>query len=110
MNTQRDPLDRFFNATLRLTHLRTLAALAQLGQVRKVAEQFHVSQSAISKQIAEIEAGLGELVVRREGNGLVLTPIGQRLTARAAESLDPASRSPSGLPQPELRDEIRNPV
>ena len=93
MNAPRDPLDRFFNATLRLAHLRTLAALAALGQVRKVAEQFHVSQSAISKQIAEIEAGLGELVVRREGNGLVLTPIGQRLTARAAGVLRQLDRA-----------------
>jgi DNA-binding transcriptional LysR family regulator len=93
MSTPRDPLERFFNATLRLSHLRTLAALAQLGQVRKVAEHFHVTQSAISKQIAEIEAGLGELVVRREGNGVVLTPIGQRLTARAADVLQQLDRT-----------------
>jgi DNA-binding transcriptional LysR family regulator len=89
----RDPLDRFFNATLRLNHLRTLAALAQLGQVRRVAEAFHVTQSAISKQIAEIEAGLGETVVRREGNRLVLTPIGQRLTARASDVLQQLDRT-----------------
>jgi DNA-binding transcriptional LysR family regulator len=93
VTTPRDPLERFFNATLRLSHLRTLAALAQLGQVRKVADLFHVTQSAISKQIAEIEAGLGELVVRREGNGVVLTPIGQRLTARAADVLQQLDRA-----------------
>jgi len=89
----RDPLDRFFNATLRMNHLRTLAALAQLGQVRRVADAFHVTQSAISKQIAEIEAGLGEEVVRREGNRLVLTPIGQRLTARASDVLQQLDRT-----------------
>jgi DNA-binding transcriptional LysR family regulator len=89
----RDPLDRFFNATLRMNHLRTLAALAQQGQVRRVAEAFHVTQSAISKQIAEIEAGLGEVVVRREGNRLVLTPIGLRLTARASDILQQLDRT-----------------
>lgn len=64
-------MDRFFNATLRMNHLRTLAALCRLGQVRKVAEFFHVTQSAISKQIADIEDGLGEAILRREGNAVV---------------------------------------
>ncbi len=89
----RDPMERFFQTTLRLSHLRTLASLADLGQVRRVAEAFHVTQSAISKQLAEIEAGLGEAVVRREGNGLVLTPIGQRLAMRAREILHQLART-----------------
>jgi DNA-binding transcriptional LysR family regulator len=93
MNLPRDPLERFFNGTLRINHLRTLAALAQLGQVRKVAEAFHVTQSAISKQIAEIEAGLGEVVLRREGNAVVLTPIGQRLALRATGILEQLERT-----------------
>lgn len=93
MSLPRDPLDRFFNATLRMSHLRTLAALAQLGQVRRVADAFHVTQSAISKQIAEIEAGLGAVVVRRDGNRLVLTPIGQKLTARASDILQQIERT-----------------
>ena len=93
MSLPRDPLDRFFNATLRMSHLRTLAALAQLGQVRRVADAFHVTQSAISKQIAEIEAGLGAVVVRRDGNRLVLTPIGQKLTARASDILHQIERT-----------------
>jgi DNA-binding transcriptional LysR family regulator len=83
MPTERDPIDRFFQSTLRLNHLRTLAMLFSLGQVRKVAEAFHVTQSAISKQIADIEGALGEQVVRRQGNGLVITPIGQVLAQRA---------------------------
>ena len=93
MNTPRDPIDRFFDATLRLSHLRMLASLADLRQVRRVAEAFNVTQSAISKQLAEIETGLGEPVVRREGNGLVLTPIGQQLTLRATEVLQQLDRA-----------------
>lgn len=93
MTPARDPVDRFFQATLRLGHLRTLAALGQLGQMRKVAEAFHVTQSAISKQVSEIEAGLGEAVVRREGNRLVLTPIGQRLTQRAHDIIQQLDRT-----------------
>jgi DNA-binding transcriptional LysR family regulator len=93
MSLPRDPLERFFGATLRINHLRTLAALAQLGQLRRVAEAFHVTQSAISKQIAEIEAGLGEAVLRREGNAVVLTPIGQRLALRATDILEQLERT-----------------
>jgi len=87
MTARRDPLERFFTSTLRMNHLRTLSALARFGQVRRVAEAFHVTQSAISKQIAEIEEGLCEMVVRREGNSVVLTPIGQRLADRATDIL-----------------------
>jgi DNA-binding transcriptional LysR family regulator len=93
MTTPRDPLERFFTSTLRMSHLRTLGALARYGQVRRVAEAFHVTQSAISKQIAEIEVGLGEAVARREGNALVLTPIGQRLAARANDILQQLERT-----------------
>ncbi len=92
VSSSRDPIDRFFNGTLRLSHLRTLALLAELGQVRKVADAFHITQSAVSKQIAEIESGLEEAVVRREGNGLVLTPIGHRLATRAREILSQLDR------------------
>ena len=93
MSVLRDPLDRFLEATLRLSHLRTLAALARLGQVRRVAQAFCVTQSAISKQLADMEAGLGEAVVRREGNTLVLTPIGERLAQRAQEVLHQLERT-----------------
>lgn len=89
----RDPLDRFFDATLRLSHLRTLAALARLGQVRRVAEAFCVTQSAISKQLADIETGLGQAVVRREGNAVVLTPIGACLAQRAQDVLHHLDRT-----------------
>lgn len=93
MMSRRELIDRFFRSQLRLSHLRTLAMLAELGQVRKVAEAFHVTQSAISKQISEIEIGLGEAVVRREGNRLLLTPIGHRLATRARDVLDQLDRT-----------------
>lgn len=93
MNSPRESIDRFFQATLRLSHLRTLASLLTLGQVRKVAEAFHVTQSAISKQISEIESGLGETVIRREGNRIVLTPIGHRLALQARDILRQLERT-----------------
>lgn len=79
------PIEKFFRSQLRLSHLRTVAALAALGQVRKVAEAFNVTQSAVSKQLGEIEEGLGEPIVRRQGNQLVFTSVGAKLAARARD-------------------------
>ena len=78
-------IDKFFRTQLRLSHLRTIAALAVLGQVRKVADAFNVTQSAVSKQLGEIEEGLGEPIVRRQGNQLVFTSVGAKLAARARD-------------------------
>lgn len=72
-----DPIERFFRGGLKLPHLRILVSLADLGQVTRVAAAFHVTQPAISKQIAEIEDALGVSVVTRVGNALELTGIGQ---------------------------------
>ncbi len=74
-----DPIERFFRSGLKLAHLRILVSLAELGQVTRVAVAFHVSQPAISKQIAEIEDALGVQIVRRLGNAVELTGIGRVL-------------------------------
>ncbi|PYE16205.1 LysR family transcriptional regulator [Paraburkholderia silvatlantica] len=76
-----DPIERFFRSGLKLPHLRILVALADLGQVTRVANAFHVTQPAISKQIAEIEEAIGVAVVTRSGNKLELTAIGKVIVA-----------------------------
>lgn len=82
-----DTIERFFRNGLKLPHLRILVSLADLGQVTRVAAAFHVTQPAISKQIAEIEDALGVPVVQRVGNALSLTDIGQVIVARGREIL-----------------------
>ena len=80
-------LDRYFRSSLSLKQLRVLVALSELGQVRKVAESMNVSQSAVSKQLAEIQDGIGHPVVRRKGNQLEVTPVGLALINSAREVL-----------------------
>lgn len=80
-------IDRFFRSGLKLPHLRILVALADLGQVTRVAAAFHVTQPAISKQIAEIEQAMGVSVVNRVGNALELTSIGTVIVACGREIL-----------------------
>jgi DNA-binding transcriptional LysR family regulator len=70
-------IERFFRGGLKLAQLRVLVALADLGQVTRVAAAFHVTQPAISKQLAEIEGALGVAVAQRVGNRLELTAVGQ---------------------------------
>ncbi|VVE43351.1 LysR family transcriptional regulator [Pandoraea capi] len=80
-------IERFFRSGLKLGHLRILVTLGELRQVTRVAAAFHVTQPAISKQIAEIEEALGAPVVRRVGNAVELTGIGRVLVERGREIL-----------------------
>jgi DNA-binding transcriptional LysR family regulator len=80
-------IERFFRAGLKLQQLRILVRLSQVGQVRKVAEAFHVTQPAISKQIAEMEAALQMPLVQRAGRRLRFTAAGEALLIHGREIL-----------------------
>ncbi|QQO20611.1 LysR family transcriptional regulator [Bradyrhizobium diazoefficiens] len=79
--------EKFFQRGIRLSHLRLLTMFAELGQVRLVAERLNVTQPAVSKQLAELELGLGTPVLKRAGNRLQFTPVGESLLQRAREVL-----------------------
>jgi len=80
-------IDRFFRSGIKLPHLRVLVALAEFGQITRVAAAFHVTQPAISRQIAEIEQAMGVSVVNRVGNTLELTNVGEVMVACGREIL-----------------------
>jgi len=80
-------IDRFFKNRIRLSQLRVLAAIAELGQFRRVAEKLNVTPPAISKQVAEIADGLQLQIVKRLGNHAKFTPVGELLARRAKEIL-----------------------
>lgn len=80
-------IERFFNLKLRLSQLRVLVAIADLGQLKRVAAALHVTPPAISKQVAEIEESLQHAVTTRLGNRIEFTPLGALLARRAREVL-----------------------
>ncbi len=82
-----DPIERFFQRGLKLSHLRVVTMFASLGQIRLVAERMHLTQPAVSKQLADLETGLGAPVLKRVGNRLQFTPMGEALLKRAREVL-----------------------
>jgi DNA-binding transcriptional LysR family regulator len=63
--------------------LRTLRELSLRHTMAAVADAMRVSSSAVSQQIAQLEAQLEIELVERRGRGVRLTPAGQRLVSYA---------------------------
>jgi Transcriptional regulator len=62
-----------------LRRLRTFVAVVELGTVSKAALHLHISQSALSRQISDLEQELRVRLFDRVGRRLVLTAIGEDL-------------------------------
>ncbi|WP_199103298.1 LysR substrate-binding domain-containing protein [Aquitalea sp. ASV11] len=60
-----------------LSALRSFEALARLGSVTQAASELHVTHSAISQKIRQLEEMLGVVLFVREGRGLRLTEDGR---------------------------------
>lgn len=63
-------------------------AAARLGNYSRAADELNLSQSAISHQIAQLEAQLGQPLFRRKGRGVELTVAGRLLLDSVGKSLD----------------------
>src|SRR6476646_161814 len=59
--------------------LRAFASSARCGSLSRAAEELYISQPAVSKHLASLEAELGQRLVTRGRNGAALTPAGQVL-------------------------------
>ncbi len=63
--------------------LRTFAAVADQRSMTGASHVLHLTQGAVSQQIARLEDLVGDALLRREPRGLRLTPTGERLLSRA---------------------------
>jgi DNA-binding transcriptional LysR family regulator len=70
-----------------LRRLQTFHAVARLGSVTMAASELHISQSAVSIQLGELEASFGAALVTRTGRGVRLTEAGQLLQGYADRML-----------------------
>jgi len=68
---------------LKLRDLDILAALIDAGSMGKAAGRLNISQPAVSKAIAELEAALGVRLVDRGRRGIMPTPYGLALQKRS---------------------------
>jgi len=62
---------------LELRQLRYFVEVAEREHISEAAEHLHVAQSAISRQIANLEEELGASLFERVGRNVKLTPIGK---------------------------------
>ncbi len=75
---------------MELYQLRSLAAIAEAGQLTRAAEKLHVSQPALSAQLKALEDELDLTLFDRTPNGMVLTAAGKRVLAGANKVLTAA--------------------
>ncbi len=72
---------------MELRHIRYFAAIAREGNISRAAKKLGVSQPALSKQLGELEACLGQQLIARGGRGITLTEKGEVFRKRADEIL-----------------------
>ena len=68
-------------------HLRTFVEVVQLGGFTQAAHSLHISQSAVSKQVAQLEHSLGTPLFDRLGSHVRLTAAGNVVLQRANSML-----------------------
>lgn len=77
--------------------LRLVQAIAEQGGVTQAGRRLHLSQSAVSHQLAGLEERLGVALFARVRKRMVITPAGSQLLALAAELLPRLSLAPAQL-------------
>lgn len=78
--------------------LRALLKVAEEGSIRAAARALHLSQSALTKALRELEADLGAQLLIRSYRGVEFTPAGKALLTRARLAMSTLDKA---------RDEIR---
>lgn len=79
-------------STLEVRHLRLVRAIAEEGGPTRAAARLHLTQSAVSHQLAELEARLGVALFARVRRRLELTAAGAKLLEAARTLLAELSR------------------
>lgn len=77
--------------------LKSFHAAAETGSLTAAGERLEISQSAVSRQIAALEEGLGVSLFQRHARGLVLTDSGHALHKSTTEMAAAALAAKSAL-------------
>jgi len=75
---------------MEIYQIKTFLAVARLGHLTRAADQLHLTQPAVSKQLKALEHELGVLLFDRQPTGMVLTREGQALYPLAERTLQDA--------------------
>jgi LysR family transcriptional regulator, regulator for metE and metH len=82
--------DELFSCAMDLDvrHLKLIVAVTEEKSVTRAGEVLHLTQSALSHQLREIEERLGTPLFLRMNKKMILTPAGERLLFTARQVLD----------------------
>lgn len=78
---------------LEIRHLRLVAGIADAGSMTRAAGRLHLTQSALSHQLRDIESRLGTALFTRLGRSMVLTEPGRRVLDAARRVLGEVQRA-----------------
>ncbi len=89
------------------TGLRVFVEIAQSGSFSAAGRALGYTQSAVSRQVAGLEAVAGRALFERRRDGVVLTPAGARLLRRAVRVLDELDAAAREVGEPEAGGPVR---
>src|SRR5262245_46033192 len=78
---------------LEVRHLRLVKEVSSAGSLTKAGAALHLTQSALSHQLRDIESRLGGPLFLRVGKRMVLTPAGERVLQSAHDVLSAIERT-----------------
>jgi LysR family transcriptional regulator, regulator for metE and metH len=78
---------------LDVRHLKLIVAVTEERGLTRAGERLHLTQSALSHQLRDIEGRLGTPLFHRVNKRMLLTPAGERLLASARRVLDEIRRA-----------------
>lgn len=77
---------------MELYQLKSFVTIAREGNLTRAAEALHLSQSALSSQLKQLEGELGVALFKRSARGMALTERGRELLTHAREVLEAAKQ------------------
>lgn len=84
---------------LDIRHLKLMVAVTEAQSVTKAGERLHLTQSALSHQLRDLEERLGTPLFLRLNRRMIPTPAGERLLTSARQVLDELQRAEEDLSQ-----------
>jgi LysR family transcriptional regulator, regulator for metE and metH len=84
---------------LEIRHLKLVREVSAAGSLTRAGAALHLTQSALSHQLRDIESRLGTPLFLRVGKRMMLTPAGERLLRSADEVLAAIERTEDAIRQ-----------
>ncbi|KQQ56081.1 LysR family transcriptional regulator [Pseudomonas sp. Leaf127] len=78
---------------MKLHQLRALVCIHETGSLQDASAVLHLTQSALSRAIKELESELGITLLVRSNKGMKLTEYGQRMLGHARQALESVRRA-----------------